>query len=264
MRIQAQQNVHTSVAAQAKYKTQHVVAQQAGLDAASLVAKGGFQAQAQLPVVGAQAPGPLVIQKQPGNEPAQPNWMGLADWLLNPFKVTFAAGTLGGAVGQAAAGFVAGVVGWFGSMMKGPEPQPALSAPVSMKRLPDAAATERLGQVFDELDEDRDGRLTGGELTQNTLFAFNPACESGKTRAQFIEEAFALECRDGVTLSPEEARACSPRGRIAALMQEVWGTPELFNETSFKWWKGQLKLVNGNYDRLQEKMVDYKKSIERA
>ena len=61
-----------------------------------------------------------------------------------------------------------------------------------------------------------------------------------------------------------EAPRDDSRERIAGLMAEVWGTAALFNESSYAWWKGQLKLVNGDYDRLQEVMVAYKKSIERA
>lgn len=68
-------------------------------------------------------------------------------------------------------------------------------------------------------------------------------------------------------IKPEPAAAAASddsRERIAGLMNEVWGTKALFNEASYAWWKGQLKLVNGDYDRLEEVMRAYKKSIERA
>lgn len=265
MRIQAQQNVQKTVAAQAKYKTQNVAEKAAGLEAVSLMAKDGFVNRGQLPAVGAKAPDPLIIKKEPGNEPAaQPAWVGVAAWVFNPFKAATAAGAVGEAIGQAVAGFVAGVFNFFGGLMKGPEPQPALPAAVTVTVLPNEADRARLGQVFDTLDENRDGQLTGAELTQNTLFSFDQAKDAGKTREQFIEEAFKLERESGVTLTAEDAQANSPRGRIADLMNQVWGTGALFNESSFAWWKGILKEEKGDYDRLRERMVSYKQDVDKA
>jgi hypothetical protein len=255
------------VANQATYKTQHVVEKAAGLEAASLMAKDGFVNRGQLPAVGAKAPDPLIIKKEPGNEPAaQPAWVGVAAWVFNPFKAATAAGAIGEAIGQAVAGFIAGVVNFFGGLMKGPEPQPALPAPatVTVTVLPSEADRARLGQVFDTLDENGDGRLAGAELTQNALFTFDPVMDAGKTREQFIEEAFKLERESGVTLTADDARANSPRGRIASLMNEVWGTSALFNESSFAWWKGILKEEKGDYGRLRERMVSYKQDVDKA
>jgi hypothetical protein len=265
MRIQAQQNIQKPVAAQAKFKTQHVVDKAAGLEATSLMAKDGFVNRGQLPVVGAKAPDPLIIKKEPGNEPAaQPAWVGMAAWVFNPFKAATAAGAIGEAIGQAVAGFIAGVFNFFGGLMKGPEPQPALPAAVTVTVLPNEADRARLGQVFDTLDENGDGRLAGAELTQNALFSFDPVTDGGKTRDQFIDEAFKLERESGVTLTADDARAASPRGRIADLMNQVWGTSALFNESSFTWWKGILKEEKGDYDRLRERMVTYKQDVDKA
>jgi hypothetical protein len=268
MRIQAQQNIQNTVATQAKYKTQHVVEPAAGLEAVSLMAKDGFVNRGNLPTVGAKAPDPLIIKKEPGNEPAaQPAWVGVAAWVFNPFKGASAVGAIGEAIGQAVAGFIAGVFNFFGGLMKGPEPQPALPAPATVApttEQPSEADRARLGQVFDTLDENGDGRLTGPELTQNALFKFDSVTDAGKTREQFIEEAFKLEREGGVTLTVDAVRANSPRSRIAELMNEVWDTSALFNETSFAWWKGILKEEKGDYDRLRERMVSYKQDIDKA
>jgi hypothetical protein len=60
---------------------------------------------------------------------------------------------------------------------------------------------------------------------------------------------------------PEKPK--SHRERIYDLMGEVWGTKAICNDSSYRWWLGQLKLVNGDYDRLRQVMTDYAKSIER-
>ncbi|MNS22328.1 hypothetical protein D3C72_541130 [compost metagenome] len=60
---------------------------------------------------------------------------------------------------------------------------------------------------------------------------------------------------------PEKPK--SHRDRIFDMMGEVWGTKAICNDSSYRWWLGQLKLVNGDYDRLRVVMTDYAKSIER-
>lgn len=78
-----------------------------------------------------------------------------------------------------------------------------------------------------------------------------------------------VEVKKPEAAAPAETPECpSPaevqKARIFALMTEVWDTDAYCNEQSYKWWRGQLKLVNGDMDQLREVMMAYKKSIERS
>ncbi|MFN3429517.1 MAG: hypothetical protein ACK46X_06160 [Candidatus Sericytochromatia bacterium] len=65
------------------------------------------------------------------------------------------------------------------------------------------------------------------------------------------------------TAVPEPAKPACLRDRIFDLMTEVWGTDAYCNDTSYRWWVGQLKLAGGDFERLRQVMTDYAKSIER-
>lgn len=137
-----------------------------------------------------------------------------------------------------------------------PAPQPA-AAPE--KPAVSAGDRRRLQAAFKELDEDGNGKLEGDELKNNTLLSFDGDADEGMTASEFVDEVSAMDGQADITASA--VKDASLKGRIFKLMTEVWGTDAYCNDTSYKWWKGQLKTVNGDLDRLRTVMEDYKKGI---
>lgn len=172
----------------------------------------------------------------------------------------------------ALAGLAIGAVGGFGWLVNQNGKQPELAKPAdtpapkpvaaeAAKQPLDGPGRRRLERIFDELDEDKNGRLEGDELNDNTLLGFVPETDEGMTRADFVAEASQM---DGIgDLRLADVKAASLKTAIFTLMTEVWGTDAYCNDTSFAWWKGQLKTVNGDMDRLRGVMEDYKKGIDR-
>jgi hypothetical protein len=135
-----------------------------------------------------------------------------------------------------------------------------LPKPVVQRATLDAPNRRRLENVFQEMDEDGNGRLEGDELTSNSLLTFDPVTDEGITQSEFVDEVAGMGGSE--TLTAAAIREASLKGAIFKMMTEVWGTEGYCNHTSFMWWKGQLKTVNGDMDRLRVLMENYKKSIE--
>jgi hypothetical protein len=135
-----------------------------------------------------------------------------------------------------------------------------LPKPVVQRPALDAPNRRRLENAFREMDEDGNGRLEGDELTSNSLLTFDPVKDEGITQSEFVDEVAGMEGSE--TLTAAALRETSLKGAIFKMMTEVWGTDGYCNHTSFMWWKGQLKTVNGDMDRLRVLMENYKKSIE--
>jgi hypothetical protein len=197
---------------------------------------------------------PMPPTQVPAPAAPGPNLLEVALTALNPL------GAFGMQIGK-----------WVGDWLapKPPAPAPPVSTtvvvapPAAPPQAPSLSAGDRrrFENAYRELDEDRNGRLEGDELTSNGLMAFDPDTDAGMTMSDFVDEASKLEGADGI--SAASLRRASLKSRIFDLMTEVWGHDRFCNDTSYAWWKGQLKLAGGDFDKLRDTMTAYKKSIER-
>jgi hypothetical protein len=254
-------NNQTNAAPRTAYKVQNAPAFELKLPAEQLpkgqlsVARDTFASQELR--VPKELVNPQIGAKAEAQASAQPNgWQNLLEVVS---AATNPLGLLGYVAGKALGALL------FGAKQEASAPAPAAKAPqapASQAPAPTPGDRRRLEGAFRELDEDGNGRLEGDELADNGgLLAFDRTSDAGMTMGEFVNEVAPLEGSSAI--SADAIRAQSVKGKIFALMTDVWGTDAYCNETSYKWWKGQLKLVGGDYEKLREKMADYKKSIER-